>query len=185
MPGFHIHLSIGNRYIEKHKVENEKQFLAGVIAPDFEEKEKSHYTKACTSDRLIEHLKCKVSIEEFLKEHKLENDYEKGWLLHLITDKLFFTEFFSKEYLENVEYQKFTNDLYASYGKTNSYLEKKYHIEFSQELRERIEQNIQESRKQKKMGEPKSGQDILPIEKLDKFIEEVSNIDLEQYKKAI
>ena len=73
MPGFHIHLSIGNRYIEKHKVQDKKQFLEGVIAPDFEEKGKSHYTLPSTKDNLVEHLKCKVSIENFLKEHKLEN----------------------------------------------------------------------------------------------------------------
>lgn len=183
MPGFHIHLSIGNRYIEKHKVQDKKQFLEGVIAPDFEEKDKSHYTLTSTKDNLVEHLKCKVSIENFLKEHKLENDYEKGILLHLLTDKLFFTDFFPKEYLEKVGYQNFTNDLYFSYSQTNDYLENRYHIEFSEELRKRINKNIEDSKKEKKM-ESNKGNNILPIEKLEAFIEEVSDIDLEKYKNS-
>lgn len=182
MPGFHIHLSIGNRYIEKHEVQDKEQFLEGVIAPDFEEKEKSHYTIPSTKDNLVEHLKCKVSIENFLKEHTLGNDYEKGLLLHLLTDKLFFTEFFTKEYLEKVGYQNFTNDLYFSYGQTNDYLEKKYHLKFSEELRKRINKNIEDANQKHKIEEP-NGNNILPIEKLEAFIEEVSDIDLEQYSR--
>lgn len=180
MPGFHIHLAIGNRYIEKHEVKNKEQFLEGIIAPDFEDKDKSHYTRRIETNSLIEHLKNKVIIEDFFKQNKVQTDYQKGILLHLLTDKLFFTEFFPKEYMEKISYKDFTKDLYTSYGETNDYIAKKYHIQFSKELAEKIEKDIEENRKRKNMTDEK-GNNIIPINKLEEFIEKVSDINLDEY----
>lgn len=182
MPSFNIHLAIGKRYIEKHEIKQKEEFLQGTIAPDFGEKEKTHYTKQSLGDSLIEHLENKVSIEEFLKVNKVDTDYQKGILLHLLTDKLFYTTFFSTKYLENVTYQKFCEDLYFSYDKTNPYLEEKYQFECSEELSKKIKQNIQASRKSRHLAEG-AGEDILPLVKLDAFIEEVSEINLEKLLK--
>lgn len=184
MPGFQIHIAIGKRYLNKHTdIKEEEKFLNGIIAPDFvEDKTKSHYTKKAPKDNLKEYLKSKVDLDAFLRENKVETDYEKGIFLHLLTDKLFFTEFFSDNYLNNVEYKTFCKDLYTSYDDTNKYIEEKYNIQFNKSIQKKIRENIQYSKKEKKMNDEK-GVNILPIEELDKFIEYVSSIDIEKYTK--
>lgn len=102
--------------------------------------------------------------------------------MHLLTDKLFFTEFFSDEYINNVDYSTFCKDLYTSYDETNSYIEEKYNIQFNDVIQEKMQKNIQDSKKEKKMNEEK-GRNVLPIDELEKFIEYVSNIDLDAYIK--
>lgn len=126
MPGFQIHIAIGKRYIDKYnEIQNVEEFLDGVIAPDFvEDKSKSHYTVKTPKENLKRYLASKVNLETFLQENKVESDYEKGVFLHLLTDKLFFTEFFPDEYIKNVDYITFCKDLYTSYDETNHYLEK-------------------------------------------------------------
>lgn len=184
MPGFHIHLAIGNRYIEKHGIKDKESFLWGIIAPDFaENKTKSHYTKPSKPNAsIIESSKNKVCIEDFLKENEVKTDYEKGVFLHLLTDKIFFTEFFPIDYLESVTYEQFLKDLYTSYGLTNAYVEKKYQIKFSKELLEKISLNIKENAKKKHI-EGQKGNNIIPIDKLDEFIEKMSDISVKDYLK--
>lgn len=183
MPGFQIHIAVGKRYIKKHRIENTKDFLRGTIAPDFvEDKSKSHYTRKTSKNTLKEYLKNKVDINTFLEENRIDTDYKKGVFLHLLTDKLFFTEFFSDEYINNVDYKTFVRDLYTSYNETNSCIERKYDIHFDSEIQKKMQKNIQESRKEKKMDEEK-GKNIIPINKLENFIETVSDIDLNEYIK--
>lgn len=95
---------------------------------------------------------------------------------------MFFTEFFSDDYLNNVEYKTFCKDLYTSYDETNGYIEEKYNIRFNKSIQEKIQRNIEDSKKEKKMDNEK-GINILPIEELDKFIEYVSSIDIDKYIK--
>ena len=184
MPGFNIHLAIGNRYIEKHKIEDEESFLWGIIAPDFtDDKAKTHYTKPTKpNSSIVEFSKNKVCIEDFLKENEVKTDYEKGVLLHLLTDKIFFTEFFPKEYLQRENYVQFCKNLYTSYEMTNPYIAKKYNIKFSKELLEKIKQNIEDNSKKKHI-EGKVGHNIIPIDKLEEFIEKMSDISIEDYLK--
>lgn len=182
MPSIHVHLAIGKRYIQKNKVNNTEEFLKGIVAPDFaKSKEKSHYTVIRKSKgNLIEDLKYKVNIEEFLKENRIETDYEKGVFLHILTDKIFFNEFFEEKYLQNVGYKKFAQDLYYSYSIINLYLEKKYNIIFSEEEAKKLEDNIQEAKKLKKIDNIVKGKNILPIDKLEEFIEKMSDINLNE-----
>lgn len=184
MPGFQIHIAIGKRYIDKHnEIQNVEEFLDGVIAPDFvEDKSKSHYTVKTPKENLKRYLASKVNLEAFLQENKVESDYEKGVFLHLLTDKLFFTEFLPDEYIKNVDYSTFCKDLYTSYDETNHYLEEKYNIQFNNTMQKKIQKNIQDSKRDKEMDEER-GNNILPIGELDKFIEYVSNIDLCTYTK--
>jgi len=181
MPSHQIHLAIAKRYIEKHEVEDKEAFIEGSIAPDFvKPKEISHYTIPTSKEDLLEHLKAKVDINRFLKENKIETDYDKGVLLHLITDKIFFTEFFSEEFLKSTNYHEFTEDLYTSYGKMNGYLEEKYHIILKEELAEKIRQEIEAAKKHHKVT-AKVGKNIVPLDELDIFIEKMSDVNLEEY----
>lgn len=180
MPSINIHLAIGNRYIEKNKVENKKEFLKGIVAPDFaKDKIKSHYsTNKASDDNMPERVKDKVNIIAFLNENKVETDYEKGVFLHLYTDKMFFEKFFSTEFLKNTNFKDFFEDLYCSYQETNTYLEEKYNIQFTQEDRKQIAENIKNSRTNNHMSQEVIGKNIINIKKLEEFIEKMSNVNI-------
>lgn len=185
MPAIQVHLAIANRYIEKHEIEDKEEFLKGSIAPDFQmPKDKSHYSMPHPNkEDLIEGGKTKTDINRFLAENKIKTDYNKGILLHLLTDKIFFTEFFDEEYYKKTSYLQFCSDLYTSYSTISDYIIKKYNIVFSKELKEKIEENIRKSRKEKNVDSV-HGNEIIDKDKLDKFIERMSDIDLEKYYKT-
>lgn len=185
MPSFNIHLAIGKRYIEKNKtIKDIKEFYQGIIAPDLvPDKKISHYGEKTNKNKLVEHLSRKVLLNKFLLEENIDNDYNKGIFLHLITDYLFFNNFLNKDYLDNTSYEKFRKDLYYSYNIINDYLEDKYNISYynyvSKEVGEKIKNNIEKdknSSSQKKLFSPKE---------IDDFIELTSSINLENYKNKI
>lgn len=184
MAGFHIHLAIAKKYAEKNNVRETDELYRGAVAPDLvDNKSISHYSGKQDNTKLIEYLANKIGLYDYLKNHTLDNDYEIGVFLHLVTDYLFFNHFIDKSYLGKVMYADFCKDLYTSYDITNDYLLKKYEIDFG-ELRETLESNISKSRKDKKT-ENSTGNTIFSNEQLDSFIEYVSNIDLKQYEEKI
>lgn len=181
MPSFQIHLAIAQRYMEKHTIEDKDAFMEGSIAPDFvRPKEKSHYTIGISTDDLIKNARNKVDLKRYLEENKVETDYEKGVFLHLLTDKIFFTEFFDENLLRHSTYQEFTENLYISYNQTNSYIEEKYHLVLKQDMIEKIREDIEKSKKEKKVI-LQEGKNILPLDKIDAFIERMSEVNLEEY----
>ena len=186
MPGFNIHLAIGKRYIEKQKnkkdvIKNENSFYNGLVAPDLvNDKKISHYTTETNKNNLEKYLLGKVRLDLYLKENKVETDFEKGVFLHLFTDYLFFNQFFKKEYIKNITYQDFVRDLYYSYEKTNDYLNKKYNIDFSI-FGDRLIKNIEKNKKEKNLKEDMKNRKLIFSEKdLDEFIEKVSSINIDE-----
>lgn len=180
MPSINIHLAIGYRYLAKNEIKNKKEFLKGIVAPDFvEDKAKSHYSTNKASDYdMPERVKDKVNIMDFLSENKVETDYEKGLFLHLYTDKMFYETFFTKEFLQKTNLKEFFENLYYSYNQTNQYLEQKYNIEFSEQDKEKIANNIKKSRELNHMSQEVVGKNIIEIKKLDNFIEKMSSINI-------
>jgi len=184
MAGFHIHLAIAKRYAEKNNIRETAELYRGTVAPDLvDNKSISHYSGQQDNTKLIEYLANKIGLYDYLKNHTVDNDYEIGVFLHLVTDYLFFNNFIDKGYLGKVTYADFCKDLYTSYDITNDYLLEKYKIDFG-ELRETLESNISKSKKDKKT-ENSVGNTIFSTEQLDSFIEYVSNIDLKQYEEKI
>ena len=186
MPGFNIHLAIGKRYIEKQKnkkdvIKNENSFYNGLVAPDLvNDKKISHYTTETNKNNLEKYLLGKVRLDLYLKDNKVETDFEKGVFLHLLTDYLFFNEFFEKEFIKNIDYQDFVRDLYYSYEKTNDYLNKKYNIDFSI-FGDRLIKNIEKNKKEKNLKEDMKNRKLIFSEKdLDEFIEKVSSINIDE-----
>ena len=183
MPGFNIHLAIGKRYIEKQKniIKNENSFYNGLVAPDLvTDKKVSHFTSETNINNLEKYLQGKVRLDLYLKENKVETDFEKGVFLHLFTDYLFFNEFFKKEYIKNITYQDFVRDLYYSYEKKNDYLNKKYNIDFSI-FGDRLIKNIEKNKKEKNLKEDMKNRKLIFSEKdLDEFIEKVSSINIDE-----
>ncbi|HOO68045.1 MAG TPA: hypothetical protein PLC53_01600 [Bacilli bacterium] len=180
MASFNIHIAIGIRYIEKNNIKNKEELLKGVVAPDLtDDKRESHYASNVSKDNLIEYLESKVMLNEFLNRNEIDSDYNKGIFLHLITDFLFFNNFFDKNYISNISYQGFINDLYYSYDISNKFLKEKYNIN-NNTFNEYIKNSI------KKRNYVKGTyNDVLPQDKLFSFIEYVSDINLEDYKNKI
>ena len=192
MPGFNIHLAIGKRYIEKQKnkkdvIKNENSFYNGLVAPDLvNDKKISHYTTETNKNNLEKYLLEKVRLDLYLKDNKVETDFEKGVFLHLLTDYLFFNKFFEKEFIKNIDYQDFVRDLYYSYEMTNEYLNKKYNIDFSI-FGDRLEKNIRKNKKEKKLEDSdlKEKKLIFSEKDLDEFIEKISSINIKELENEI
>ena len=105
-------------------------------------------------------------IDEFLseKDTDLNNDFYKGYLLHLLTDYYFYTKYFNKELLELIH----NNDkFYYDYDCINKELEDRYNIEYIANTKKFTNYSN---------GEPK----YLKLDKMINFIEDFSDIDLEQ-----
>lgn len=171
-----IHLAVAKKYLENHKELNYEKVIAGTLYPDASQnKDKSHYTDINRGNDNISHIRGKVNLYEFLKEHKKLEDFELGWFLHLVTDYLFFEECFTKEYLLSNTYQDFCKDLYFAYDCLNSYLSEKYNI---------TKDDYKNYPNEFYPGKPYENC-ILSTEMIDKFISRVSDINLEKYIKKI
>lgn len=159
MPGFVIHIAIAKEYIKKHNnIENEEEFIKGNIEPDLtNDKSKTHYGESPTF----------TNLKEFLKYNKLDNSFNKGRFLHLISDYLFYNH-----YLRNVPRKGTKEILHNDYDLINEELIEKYNIE----LLDTIKQYVFYKR-----GMPK----ILTIDLINNVIDELSNIDLKEVEKEV
>ncbi len=99
MPSLLIHVAIANEYLKKNIVADKDEFYKGVYAPDIlglqgkQEKELSHFSEPHADGELWEELAKKVNVLQYLQARKIDNDYERGYFLHLITDYYFFANF--------------------------------------------------------------------------------------------
>ncbi len=155
MPGYVIHLAIAKEYTKKHKnqIDDYNKFIEGVIYPD------------SVSDKSITHYgekSSKANLKEFLLENNIEDSYNKGYFLHLVTDYLFYNKF--------LDYC--SKDIYNDYDILNKYLEEKYDVD----IPKKVEKNVFY-----KEGKLK----ILNLEDTIEFINMVSNYDLHEIKNLV
>ena len=184
MAGFNIHLAIGKSYIDNYPINDINSFYNGIVAPDLSSnKVISHYTSCTDKSNLEYYLSKRVELYDYLINNTINSDYDKGVFIHLLTDYLFYNYLFDKKYIRNIDINIFNNDLYHSYDNTDKYLEIKYNLK---ELNIYAElNNYKNSAKKKKNTKYENGKDILPLDKLEKFIYDTSHIDIEKYKNKI
>ena len=110
MAGFVVHLAVAEEYIRKHgNIKNHDEFVFGAIKPDlYKDKNASHYGVKTSEPNL----------KKYLDENTMNSDLNKGYLLHLITDYLFYNK-----YLEF-----FSKDIYNDYDITNKELIDEYNV---------------------------------------------------------
>ena len=192
MASINIHLAIAKKYAEKnHNIKNLEEFYIGAVAPDIADNtDISHFSNNmnCSKNNIIDFFHKKVMLNKYLEKNEIINDYDKGYFLHLVTDYLFFNYFFAKNYLINTTYQEFYINLYYSYDLIENYLKQKYNISYlslPKEIKQKVINIIKRDKNEKNCKENKIGNNILPIDKIDKFINFVSDIDLEKYKDKI
>lgn len=184
MGSINIHLAIGQKYLEKNKNIDKKEFLKGIIEVDLtDNKKKTHYTGFNNKNNLLLWAKERVLLNKFLEKENIESDYQKGIFIHLITDYLFFNKLLDENYLKNISYDIFVQDLYYSYDILDEYLEKKYKIDYM-EFKEKIEENKKKYKSTNKIIQ-EVGKNILFLKDLEDFIEYVANINLDKYKNKI
>lgn len=171
-----IHLAIAKKYLENHQELSYEKVIVGTLYPDAaKNNDESHYTDFNRGSDNISHVRGKVNLYSFLKEHASLNDFELGWFLHLVTDYLFFEECFKEEYLSNNSYENFCKDLYFAYEHLNLYLSKKYNI---------TKDDYKDYPSEFYPGKPYEDC-ILTTMMIDKFINRVSIIDLDKYIKKL
>lgn len=185
MASFSIHLAIAKRYLEENNINDVDSFIKGNIDPDLvNDKKISHYTKFTDKENLRNHLKGKVDLYKFLSENNIENDYQKGVFLHLITDYLFFNYFISKKYVNSMSHTDFSISLYYTYDKYKEYIEDEYSLKSLTILNKlnNVIINDEEKRNLDSSGEKLV---LFDINKLEEFIDYVSNLNLSKYKEKI
>jgi len=132
MAGMAIHLAVGEVYAKYNKLGDKKAFLQGVADPDLlslggiGNKIKAHYGDAREGATTVKSLfNSKVNLKKYLTANKLDNDYNIGYFLHLLTDYLFFNRFIYKTEFEKGF--KFSM-LYDDYEKTNKDMKERYGV---------------------------------------------------------
>lgn len=186
MPSYCIHLAIGNLYAKKNFINNKDQFDAGLIAPDFvKDKDASHYSfQGRDKKDLAKFLNQKVMLNDYLSQNEINSDYKKGEFLHLVTDYIYFTQFFTPEYINSFEGDEFLTTMYYSYDCIKEYVETKYNVVYPGDLSV-VMKSIEEKRKLLGFDRGITKPNILPTDRLDDFIEFCSNINLEEYAQKI
>ncbi len=184
MASYNIHLAIAIKYLKTNKIKDIVSFFKGNIDPDLAiDKEFSHYSKRNDKDNLEAYLSTKIGLINFIKSNKMNNDYEMGLFLHLVTDYIFFNYFFDKDYIKNTKYNDYTNDLYYSYDLINDYLEKEYNIIGI--LKDNKMYDYLEIIQIAKRNNKTKYKKIIDKDKLIEFIDNISNIDLDKYKEKL
>lgn len=156
MPGYVIHVAIGQEYIKKHKnqEENYQDFIIGTIMPDLVKvKSETHYGKSPAY----------TNLKNFLKNNDINSSLNRGKFLHLIADYLFYNfylEEFSRAYI------------YDDYDMLNKSLIEKYDVELPEIVKDYVFF---------KEGKTK----ILSIDLANKIIDEVSELDIDNIKEEV
>lgn len=129
MPSLLIHLAISNQYIKKHpnEIKDIEAFHKGSIAPDLN---KDFSTILSKDKKIISHHYQKdghINLENFRHNPNIDpnNDFWKGYYLHLLTDELFYMSDFKKE--SELSLAEGAH-LYQDYQHLASWLIAKYHI---------------------------------------------------------
>lgn len=155
MAGYVIHLAVAESYIKKHEddIKDYNRFIEGVIFPD------------SVSDKSITHYgekSSKTDLKAFLEDNKIDNDYNKGYFLHLVTDYIFYNKLL----------KYFSKDIYNDYDILNEKLQKKFNVTLPENIKDKVFY---------KEGKTK----VLKLENIIKFIEDVSDYKLAEIKERI
>lgn len=155
MAGYVIHLAVAESYIKKHEddIKDYNRFIEGVIFPD------------SVSDKSITHYgekSSKTDLKAFLEDNKINNDYNKGYFLHLVTDYIFYNKLL----------KYFSKDIYNDYDILNEKLQKKFNVTLPENIKDKVFY---------KEGKTK----VLKLENIIKFIEDVSDYKLDEIKERI
>lgn len=156
MAGYVIHLAVGEEYLKIHpnEINNYDEFIDGIIYPDsVTDKSLTHYGPKSSQ----------VNLRNFFSDRDIDNDFNKGYFIHLVTDYLFYNKFlkvFSKKYI------------YNDYDILNKDIEKEFNVKIPLKIKEKVYYSL---------GKPI----ILNLDDTIEFIKKTVNYDINDIKKAV
>lgn len=136
-----IHLAVAKNLLKDLKVENEKDYLLGSIAPDLA---KQIGTSRIDSHFLIHTKEDVPNINMFINKYKnfKDNSFDLGYFIHLYTDKLWFNGFIDNFICNNsiklldgtiieTTKEEMQNMIYSDYTNMNIQIIEKYDLDLS------------------------------------------------------
>lgn len=156
MAGYVIHLAVGEEFLKNYpnEINNYDEFIEGIIYPDsVTDKSLTHYGSKSSQ----------VNLKEFFYDRDINNDFNKGYFLHLVTDYLFYNKFlkiFSNKYI------------YQDYDILNKDIENTFQVKIPSKVRNEVFY---------KSGKTK----ILNLEETINFIKETAKYDLNGIKQEV
>ena len=185
MPDFTIHLAIAKTYAKKHKVSDELAFLRGNIAPDLARRQGIEHpykkSRMPAGKDIREAYTDRLDLEKYLFENKTDTDFEKGAFLHLYVDQHCFPRVLNFErFQQAVEGGADVRGcFFQSIKKHHEYIVKKYGVDFKATgQKSEIDNDLDAFIKE--FAPLDGADDILDIEKLEKFIDEVTDVKIEE-----
>lgn len=156
MAGYVIHLAVGEEYLRNYpnEIKKHEDFIEGIIYPD------------SVTDKSLTHFGPKSSqpnLKEFFNKRDINEDFDKGYFLHLVTDYLFYNKFlsiFSKKYI------------YTDYDILNKELQEMFQVKIPEQVKDKV---FYETGKTK----------ILNLEETIEFIRKTAKYNLNDIKKAV
>lgn len=121
MAGYVIHLAVAEEYKKNYPedIDNYDEYIKGVIFPDsVTDKSLTHYGVKSS----------KVNLKAFLDVNNIEDSYNKGYFLHLVTDYLFYNKF--------LDY--FSKDIYNDYDILNKTLIELFEVKIPEEVQDKV-----------------------------------------------
>ena len=174
MASLTMHAVIANEYCKRHVGINYKEFSHGNLAPDLAaDKNKSHFTKPSMTQELDENIKNKVGLTEYVDSHSLDNDFELGAFLHMLTDYIFYNHALRRDVTDFklLSLQESIKFLYDDFARVNGFLADHYNIDLML-----LPENCWKVSKEKPIS--------MSFDEITNFIEHCANLDLEkEYKK--
>lgn len=157
MPSYAIHLAVAEEYLRKNEKQTEEyeQFMKGVIYPDSTSDKSQTHYGRCSSES---------NLFEFLQENTLTDSFKRGYFLHLLTDYLFY----------NKCIECWSKDIYSDYDILNEQLTKTYSVVVPEE-----------AKKNYICFEHDSKLKILSLPVVEKFIDKVSDLDIDTVAKEV
>ncbi len=155
MAGYAIHLAVAEEYIRNYPddVDDYEKFIEGVIYPDnIKDKSITHYGIKSS----------KVNLKAFFEERDIEDSFNKGYFLHLVTDYLFYNKFLDF----------FSKDIYNDYDILNKLIIEKFKVTIPEKVKDQVFY---------KNGNTK----LLDLEETINFIKNTANYKLSDIKKAV
>lgn len=155
MAGYVIHIAVGEEFIKNHprQIKNYNEFIEGIIYPDsVKDKSLTHYGPKSSM----------VNLKEFFSDRDIDNDFNKGYFIHILTDYIFYNKFL----------KVFSKVVYNDYDILNKQLEDKFKVKIPLKVKDKVFY---------KEGKTK----ILKLEETIEFIQKIGKYDLDDIKTAV
>lgn len=167
-----MHLLIAKKYLEYNNNENESDFIKGTLSPDLAtDKIASHFGVAKAPTTVREMLEFKMDIVKASKANKLIDSFERAEFLHLICDDIFYRYVYTPQ-LEKWNPTDVKQAMYDDFNFVTYYILNNYNIKLPLEIQHLA--NTSQGKSQ-----------FFTTETIDKFVEIISNVNLEQCKNLI